>query len=79
MMIQLLKVAKFYRRLYSGGQKLVPQHTNGCKFLQLCGALSSPAKDVLLSNLAILLNLGALFSGVDGFSLTYPYKKLKKP
>ena len=77
MMIQLLKVAKFYRRLYSGGQKLVSQHTNVCKFLQLCGALSSPAKDVLVSNLAILLIL--IFSSVDGFSLTCPYKKLKKP
>ena len=29
MMIQLLKVAKFYRRLYSGGHKLVPAiHTS---------------------------------------------------
>ena len=42
MKIQLLKVAKFYRRLYG-------DHTNVCKFSQLCGAISSLAKDVSLS------------------------------
>ena len=75
MMIQLLKVAKFYRHLHGGGHELAHHHTNVCKFSQRCGAISSLVKDVLLSNLAILLKLGALF---NGFSLTGPYKKLKK-
>ena len=33
--IQLLKVAKFYRRLYGGGHKLAPHQTNVCTFSQL--------------------------------------------
>ena len=33
-----LKVAKIYRRLYGGGNKLAPLHTNVCKFSQLSGA-----------------------------------------
>ena len=33
-----LKVAKIYRRLYGGGNKLAPLHTNECKFSQLSGA-----------------------------------------
>ena len=38
--IQLLKVAKFYRRLYGAGHKLALHHTSVCKFSQLCGAIS---------------------------------------
>ena len=47
--------------LYGGRHKLVPHHTNFCKFLQLCGTLSSLAKDVSLSKLAILLILRRSF------------------
>ena len=43
------------------GNKLVPHHTNVCKFSQLCGVISSLAKDVSLSNLAILLTLRRSF------------------
>ena len=64
-----------------GGHKLAPHHTNVCKFSQNCGALSSP--QILLSNLVIILifrhsNLSST-NGVDGFSLTGPCHKLKKP
>ena len=44
--IHLLKVAKFYRRLYGrggGGQVCAPHHRNVCKFLQLSGTISSLA------------------------------------
>ena len=47
--------------LYGGRHKLVPHHTNFCKFSQLCGTLSSLAKDVSLSKLAILLILRRSF------------------
>ena len=40
MKIQLLKVAKFYSRLYAGGHKLAPHHKNVCKFSQLYGELN---------------------------------------
>ena len=64
-----------------GGHKLVPHHTNVCKFLQNYGALSSP--QISLSNLVIILifRRSSLSStnGVDGFSLTGPCHKLKKP
>ena len=43
------------------GNKLVPHHTNVCKFSQLCGVISSLAKDISLSNLAILLILRRSF------------------
>ena len=33
--MQLLKVAKFYRRLYGGGTQACPHQTNVCKFSQL--------------------------------------------
>ena len=36
---------------------LAPHHTNVCKFLQPCRAISSLAKDVSLLNLGILLML----------------------
>ena len=39
MTIQLLKVAKFYRRLYGVEHKLALHHTNVCKFLQLCSTI----------------------------------------
>ena len=42
-----------------GGHKLAPNLTNVCKFSQLCGAISSLAKDV--SNLAVLLILRRSF------------------
>ena len=62
MKINLLKVMKFYRkRLYGGGQVCAPHHTNVCKILQLCEAISSLAKDVSLSNLAILVILRRSF------------------
>ena len=64
-----------------GGHKLVPHHTNVWKFSQNCGALSSP--QISLSNLVIILifRRSSLSStnGVDGFSLTGPCHKLKKP
>ena len=74
MRTQLLKVVKFHRHLYRGGHELAHHHTNVCKFSQLCGAIPSLAKDIALSNLR-----RPLFSGVNRFSLTGPYKKLKKP
>ena len=46
------------------GHKLVPSHTNVCKFSQLCRATSSLAsKDLSLSNSAILLFLRRSVSG----------------
>ena len=54
MNIQLLKVAKFYRRLYGGGRKLPPPPPptyNVCKFSQLSGAIFS------LANFKELLSL----------------------
>ena len=76
MKIHLLKVVNFYKPLYGGGQVCASHHTNVCKILRLCSALSSLAKDVSLSNLAIT-SFKVLFP--DRFSLTGPYKKLKKP
>ena len=55
------QVKTFYRRLYGGGHKLAPHHTNVCKFSQLCWAISLLAKDVSLSNLAVLLILRRSF------------------
>ena len=52
-------------------------YTNVCKFSQLFGAIFSLASDVTLLNLTVFQ--GALFSGVNGFSLTGPCQKLKKP
>ena len=47
-----------------GGHKLVPSHTNVCKFSQLCRATSLLAsKDLSLSNSAILLFLRLSVSG----------------
>ena len=55
MNIQLLKVAKFYRRLYGGGRKgklpPPPSTYNVCKFSQLSGAIFS------LANFKELLSL----------------------
>ena len=58
MNIQLLKVAKFYRRLYGGGRKgklppppSPPSTYNVCKFSQLSGAIFS------LANFKELLSL----------------------
>ena len=44
-----------------GGHILATNHTNVCKFSQLCTAISSLAKDVSLSNLAVLLILRRSF------------------
>ena len=52
-------------------------YTNVCKFSQLFGAIFSLASDVTLLNLTVFQ--GALFSGVNGFSLTDLCQKLKKP
>ena len=35
MKIHLLKVVKFYKRLFDEGQVCAPHHTNVCKILQL--------------------------------------------
>ena len=71
MNIQLLKVAKFYRRLYGGGRKLAPplppfpQHHR----TNVWGAISSLAKDLSLSSLAVFVNFKVLFSFLVFFSL----------
>ena len=61
MKIHLLKVVNFYKPLYGGGQVCAFHHTNVCKISRLCRAISSLAKDVSLSNLAILLILRCSF------------------
>ena len=65
--------------LYGGRHKLIPHHTNFCKFSQLCATLSSLAKDVSLSKLAILLILRRSFQWCRwDFANWSIHKKLKK-
>ena len=71
--IQLLKVAKCYRRLYGGrggGHKLVSNHTNFCKCSQLYRAISFSLKSY---HFEIWKFRQTLFIGVDEFSLPDPY------
>ena len=66
MKIQLLKVTIFYKLLYGGGHKLTPRHTNICKFLELCGAIPSLAKDVITFKFGNnFTNIKVLFSVVS--------------
>ena len=78
MKIYLLKVVKFYKPLCGEGQVCASHHTNVCKISILCGAISSHAKKNKRRTTFKFGNFinfqGALFSGVDGFSLTRPYK-----
>ena len=54
-----------------------PPHTNVCKMLRLCRAISSLTSDILLSNLVSLLILRCYFQWFNGYSLIDPYQKLK--
>ena len=55
------EIAKFYRRLYGGGQVCAPNHTNVCNISRLCGAVSSSVSNISPSNLANFLILWCSF------------------
>jgi len=80
MKMQLLKVGKFYRRLYDGGHKLAPFTQTSVNFRKFAEHIFARLRRITFKSVGDFINFKTLFSVMStDFPLTGPYEKLKKP